>query len=109
MQYTALCSITTAVAIRGIALPLVHRTAVDASFLPNNDLDTAARAQAVEAKRETFLYAPSPDQTETVYLTGPFGNAMLLSELATLQAEVNTHQVRVDADTAAVAAAVEEV
>lgn len=98
-----------AATVQCTVLPITPRAFFDGFSLPIDDLNAIARAQAIQLKRQTFLYGPGPDHNVTVYPSGLLGNAMVLSELTTFQQEATSHKERVDKDIATVTTAVQEV
>lgn len=60
--------------------------------------DPAARAAAIQMKRQTFLYGPDPDGSSISFPSGPLGNAMVGADVAGLQSIVTTHAFATAAD-----------
>jgi len=68
--------------------------------LPVNSPDSAARAQGIETKRETFLYGPDPDGSTLYYPSDSLGNATTAEDGLLLETEESAHAQLVAADMA---------
>jgi arachidonate 15-lipoxygenase (second type) / 8-lipoxygenase (S-type) len=95
-------------AVQAAAIHRRHQAPTQLSVVQYNSNNTAsnntARARAIQAKRQTFLYGPDPDGSNVFFPSGPLGNATAQADLDSLQPEFDAHSRRVTEDEAGVVA-----
>lgn len=81
---------------------------VEPYSLPESDDEPAVRAQAIEIKRQTFLYGPSPVGGGPFFPTGSLGNATVYRDVVQDGQVLLAVGQKVAADEAAAFAAIEQ-
>ena len=68
---------------RGLSHPYrrADNSSVEPFSLPASDDDPSLRAQAIEIKRQTFLYGSSPTGGKPFFPAGPLGNATVYNQV----------------------------
>jgi hypothetical protein len=74
--------------------------------LPANDTESDARAEAIQVKRDTFIYGPSVAGNTSFWPTGSLGDSTVQSQFAALVADGKPQVAAVQKDSAAAAQAV---